>query len=217
MNFEAIVFDFDGVIIDSKYVQQLAFSQGYFRVYKKQPPYLLFEEFLGYAGDSLENIFDKMSLSSEMINPYRSISSKNISSIVLNEELINLIKTLKKEKIKIGLCTGKDRLRTVEILHYFSIKNLFDEIICSDDIENPKPHPQPLQTLLIRLRVDRKKAFMVGDAVNDILCAKSVGTFSVGVLWGEGSKEILMNVQPNFLCSTVKELTDLFLHSGELI
>lgn len=150
MNFDAVIFDFDGVIIDSTNVQQIAFFESYFLIYKKEPPLLLFKEFLSHAGDSLENIFTKMSLSVDMIIPYKSTSSNNLSSISLNEELVELLKILKKDNLKIGLCTGKDRFRTIEVLRFFNLEYLFDGIICSDDVSYPKPHPQPLETLIIK-------------------------------------------------------------------
>jgi HAD superfamily hydrolase (TIGR01549 family) len=217
MNFDAVIFDFDGVIIDSKHVQRIAFSESYCSVYRKDPRHSLFEEFLSHAGDSLENIFTKMGLSLEMVKPYRAISRKNIDSIILNEKLVNIIKVLNEDNIKIGLCTGKDRLRTEEVLRFFNIDILFDGIICSDDVVHPKPHPESLETLINQFGVKRNKTLMVGDAVNDIVCAKRAQTFSAGVLWGETSEEVLIKTKPDFIFSKVSQLNDLLIYNGELL
>lgn len=204
MTTRAVIFDFDGVVIDSREVQREAFFKSYELVNGNGVPN--FEEFLSHAGDSLSNIFQKMNLPQEMIRPYQEISAKNINKIKVFPGIRNLLHELRSKGIKIGLCTGKDRVRTLEILEYHKLKSLFDIVICSDDVIRPKPHPDSLLTCMHALRVSADKTVMVGDAVYDILCAKNCQVFTIAVSWGVNKREVLEQYKPDLICTTVPEL-----------
>ncbi|KMQ32167.1 HAD family hydrolase [Bacillus cereus] len=209
MGLGAVVFDFDGVIIDSKEVQCKAFFQSYGKVVGEGTPD--FEEFLSHAGNSLDNIFELMNLPQEMIVPYREFSSKNIHQIKMFNGMQELIKELYSMGIKIGLCTGKDRQRTLDILSYHQLLSFFDVIVCSDDVRNPKPSPDSLLACMEELNVSCEETVMIGDAANDIICAQSCNVFSIAVLWGESKLENLKLKNPDAICSTVVELRDTLL------
>lgn len=201
---KAIIFDFDGVIINSSEVQKQAFLESYRLIVGEGTP--SFQVFLSHSGDSLPNIFQKMGLPLEMVEPYRRISRERIDFITIHDGMRDLLVSLKNAGFKCGLCTGKDRERTVEILNSIGLIDFFAAIVCSDDGLNPKPHPESLfrTVKLLGTRVD--DSWMIGDAKNDIACAKAAGMECIAVTWGDTKKEELERESPDYMVDSIPEL-----------
>lgn len=177
-----LIFDLDGCLIDSSEVQKAAFYGSYKEVVGDDncPSY---EEYIKYTGDSIVNVMKKMGLPVEMVDPYRRISSNSIEKVKINEECVELIKFARGRGNKIAICTGKDHYRVVEILDYFRINDLFDCIVSSDDVEEPKPSAIPVLAAAENMNVDLKSCVVIGDGYNDLLSAKNAGVRSVLTLW----------------------------------
>lgn len=177
-----LIFDLDGCIIDSSEVQKAAFYGSYKEVVGDDncPSY---EEYIKYTGDSISNVMRKMGLPIEMVGPYRRISSSSIDKIIVNEKCVELIKKARRNGSKIAICTGKDHYRVDEILKFFSIDNLFDVIVSSDDVSSPKPAPDSILIAINKMNVKRETCVVIGDGYNDLLSAKNAGVKSVLTLW----------------------------------
>ncbi len=202
----ALIFDCDGVLIDSSEVQKCAFYGSYKEVVGDDncPP---FSEYMKHTGDSLPNIFRKMGLPVEMADPYRRISSSAVDKIIINDEAIRLIRELKELGVKNAICTGKDRYRMIEILKYFEIDDLFEAIVCSDDVAEPKPSAMPILKAINNLAEDPgTRNIVIGDGYYDILSAKRAGCECVLTLWygDEGVPR-----EADYTVETVEELRKL--------
>lgn len=176
------IFDLDGCLIDSTEVQKTAFYGSYDEIVGdgKCPPY---EEYIKYTGDSIVNVMKKMNLPIEMVESYRRISCEAIDKIIVNTEAIELIKEYRAKGSKIAICTGKDHYRAADILRYYKIENLFDALISSDDVSEPKPSAIPMLAAVKAMGVDKDSCLIIGDGYNDILSAKNVGIKSILTLW----------------------------------
>lgn len=202
---KAVIFDFDGVIINSFEVQKKALLESYRIVVGEGLPSI--EEFFRYSGDSLQNIFKKMGLPTEMVDIYRKFSKERLDDIKVYGGMEAFLIDLKNNGVKCGLCTGKDRERTIEILEKIGFKKYFDVIVCSDDVSSPKPHYESLLLTMMLLGVSRQNALMVGDAKNDILCAKAARIPCIAVTWGNMDIDSLLEELPDYLVENVKELS----------
>lgn len=213
---KAVIFDLDGVIIQSSQVQKYAFIKSYETYYGKyrKPP---IEEFFEHCGNSLTNIFKIMGLTQEMIPLYQQLSRERVKDIHVFDGIHELMGQLKEQGTKCGICTGKDRERTIEILTHHKLLSYFDTIVCSDDVEHAKPAPDSLSVALRNLQIDAKDAVMVGDAVNDILCAKAASVFSIAVTWGDQTKEVLEGAKPDLLMHSIEELRNHILKNINLM
>lgn len=204
---KVICFDFDGVIINSRKVQCMALKTSFQQVTgsDEEPPY---EEFFLQSGNSLENIFTNLNLPIEMVPIYRQISIEKMDEIETQPQMTELLFDLKKRGYKCALCTGKDRRRSVMILEKLGILDCFDMIVCSDDVSHPKPDPESLNLILNEFGEDRRYSIMIGDANNDIICAKAAAITSIGVTWGDVCKEKLLMSEPDHIAETVDELKE---------
>ena len=57
-------------------------------------------------------------------------------------------------------------------------------------------------------KLDTQEAVMIGDRKFDILGAKANNLSSIGVLYGFGSRDELVNAQADIVVDSVSELTD---------
>ncbi|MBD5534772.1 MAG: HAD-IA family hydrolase [Lachnospiraceae bacterium] len=203
---KTVCFDFDGVIISSIEVQRCAFKESYHQATGKYADEKLLKEFFHNSGDSLKNIFQKMELPLEMIEPYRKISIDQMDKIRVFEGMRELLEKLKRNGILCGLCTGKDRTRTLMILDILKLDQYFTSVVCSDDVSKAKPDPESLFTLMKNLNADPDNVVMVGDANNDVKCARSAKVPVIGVSWGDVEREVLLQDKPDYLADTVSEL-----------
>lgn len=199
-----VVFDFDGVIINSHEVQKLALKTAYESFYKhSDPPY---DAFFRHSGNSLENIFKQLELTQDMIDIYKRTSEKNIDLIKMNNGFTDLLKRIKTSDTKLALCTGKDRPRTLKILQKFNINHYFDIIVSSDDVSRPKPDAECLRLIMNELSVSENNMIMIGDSINDIFCAKNAKVVSIAVTWGDVGESDLKNQDPSVLVHTLRQL-----------
>jgi HAD superfamily hydrolase (TIGR01549 family) len=81
------------------------------------------------------------------------------------------LKVLRKD-FRLGVVTNR---RTPDILDFFRIKDYFGAIICLPDVRNHKPHPEPINLALKRLKIKPEEAVYVGDAASDAEASKAAG------------------------------------------
>jgi len=202
-----LIFDFDGVVIDSEEVQEYAYYESYKEIVgDNQCPD--FSEFMIHTGDSLSNIFRKMGLPEEMVIPYRRISNECMDKIILNNDLIDFIREIRKQNVRCAICTGKDRNRTIDILNHFRLSELFDAVVCSDDVDHPKPSAEPTLLAMERIGALRENSVLIGDGYNDILSAKSASVRSILTLW---YGDLNVPKEADYTVSSVGELRTLIL------
>ncbi len=188
--FNALLFDFDGVVLDSISLMRFAFAESYRRVVGESEPPV--NDFLAHSGDALQSILGKMKLPPEMRKHYRQISIKNMSMIEIVPGMCEVLEILVKRGFKLGLVTGKESDRTAGILEFFNLASYFSVVICSDMVEQAKPHPACVYKALAELRTDPAQTILVGDTKNDIIAAKRANVTALGVSWGIGKRNDLI-------------------------
>ncbi len=199
-----VICDFDGVIIKSSHIQKWALQESYRLVVGRGSPSV--DEFFSHSGDSLENIFAKMGFPSEMVEIYRRISWERMGEIIVYDGMRELLAKLNAVGYRCALCTGKERRRTMEMLRKFSLDQYFDAVVCSDDVEHPKPAPDSLLLAMTRIGARIEDSVMVGDARNDILCARNAGMTIIAVTWGDAPREVIEQSLPDYIVDNVDQL-----------
>jgi phosphoglycolate phosphatase len=92
---------------------------------------------------------------------------------------------LKRSGFYTALATNDERKDTEAILHHLGMDGLFDAILCSGEVNPPKPHPETIFTICRKLSIPLQEAVMVGDSMTDMMMGKSAGAaLTVGILEG---------------------------------
>jgi pyrophosphatase PpaX len=88
---------------------------------------------------------------------------------------------------------------------------MFDLLVCADDVERPKPHPEPVHRALRELDAEGGRTLFVGDSVHDMESGRAAGVATGAVLWGPFSREDLAGSSPDHWLEGPEELRELVL------
>ena len=87
----------------------------------------------------------------------------------------------------LGVVTTKTALYSKHILQHFDILKFFQVVVGSEDVEHPKPHPEPILKALCSLPIaPKEQVFMIGDTIYDLEAAHNAQINSVWVRSGYG-------------------------------
>ncbi|ODP26043.1 Phosphoglycolate phosphatase [Paenibacillus nuruki] len=200
---QLFIFDLDGTIVDSKQLMTEALGECYQNLGIEDPPY---NHFFSLMGKSLEAIFRELNIPIELVRNYQHYCSSHKDRIYLFPYMAQIIKSLSDQKKKMAILTGKDRIRTFEILKMYNIMNYFEEVVTSDDITYSKPDPEGIEKILKKLNGNISSTIMIGDGLFDIQCAKNANISSAFVCWGTGEKKIIETLAPDFIFNNPSEL-----------
>ncbi len=205
-----IIFDLDGVIVDSKQVIREAFLSAYEQVMVNSIDMPPFDIFISKIGMRLEDILHEMELPAKMAPIIKQITIDFSSQIKLFPGIKKTIQLLYDKRHYIGIATGKDRARVEKILREQCITVLFDKIVCSDEVISGKPHPDSIEKHIAKSNIPKDNTYFVGDSIIDIQCARNADVKSIAVSYGFGSTTELQSASPNYLVENISELEKLF-------
>jgi phosphoglycolate phosphatase len=109
----------------------------------------------------------------------------------LYDGISDAIHRLHLQGFTIVLCTSKPRVFAEKIVAHFELAKYFDGIHGPELDGRFDKKEELLAYLVKRYNVPLSQALMIGDRDKDVHAAKHVGTHSLGVLWGFGSKDEL--------------------------
>ncbi len=104
------------------------------------------------------------------------------------------------------IVTSKKRDMTIKALKYLNIYDYFDLIVSSDDVRCPKPHPEPIETVMNYYGLTHDECLMVGDNSHDIECAHAAGVKSVAVGWAMRGADYLKKYHPTYIINEANDL-----------
>jgi HAD superfamily hydrolase (TIGR01509 family) len=91
-------------------------------------------------------------------------------------EVLSLLEACKSRGLQTALVTSAPRVVINDVMPRLELHELFDHIVCADDVKNFKPHPEPVLMTLAALNRAPTEAIMIGDSTADILAGKAAGT-----------------------------------------
>jgi 3-amino-5-hydroxybenzoic acid synthesis related protein len=191
----AVVFDLDGVLVDSFAVMRTAFEYAYAQVVGPGPA--PFEEYNKHLGRYFPDIMRLMGLPLEMEEPFVSESTRLAGQVRMFPGVRELLQLLRDRHIGLAVATGKSGWRARALLAGLGVLDLFDHVIGSDEVPRSKPAPDIVLRALDLLQLAPADAVMVGDAVTDLVCAQSAGVTAIAALWGETDEAALLAAGPD--------------------
>ena len=112
-----------------------------------------------------------------------------------------------------GLVTSGDCSRVGRELADLGVAELFQVVVCAEDIVNRKPHPEALLLALERLGLAAADGVYVGDSPEDVQMARAAGVRAVGIPGGFPNRESLAAARPDVLEATLTGALDRLLEA----
>jgi len=206
---DAILFDLDGTLVDSnkliidsfKYTMTAFFPENDWSdsaVMTMIGP-SLFESF-GWYTDSKEKI-------ASMIDTYRDYYVKNeFSTISIYPHVADVLARLVRDGHHLAVVTTKFRVSALPSLEHFDILRHFEQIVSLDDIDKPKPDPEPVLYALDKMHCH--SGIMIGDHPSDILSGKAAGLVTCGVKWSLKTDELKLT-NPDYWIDDFRQIPEI--------
>jgi phosphoglycolate phosphatase len=209
---DLMIFDFDGTLVSSGADLVLAIN---FTLNKLLLKPRTKEEIIGFVGDGINKLIDR-ALGRDNVK-YREEAIEIFNEYYHHHLLDNTklyphaLEVLKKfvDKKKIIL-TNKRYKYTLAIAQGLDIAKYFVEIVGADSTPFQKPDKRLMEYLLNKYNVEKKKAVIIGDGVNDIKIAKYSDTLSCAYLNGLGNRRELLSLNADYYCESLMEVNSLF-------
>jgi HAD superfamily hydrolase (TIGR01509 family) len=173
----AILFDMDGVLVDSLDAWWKALNSA---LQKFKHGEITRDEFRKtYWGHDLKANLRRLHLNHEVAQFCNITYGNHLDSVTIYPDAKNVLKSLASYKKAVITNTPSDC--AWQILRKFHIEQYFDEIITSDDVVRSKPDPEIVFKACERLGVDVKTVLLVGDTESDVKAGQAAGCTVVGL------------------------------------
>jgi len=179
---EAVIFDLDGVIIDSEPLQKKAFDLT-LEPFNIKISDCEFSKLIGIK--TYENF---VYLSSKYKLPFTplkltKIKNRNYLNILIKEAkpregVVELINYLYK-KCKLAIASGSIRKDVMTTLKVLGLKKYFKVILTGDDIIESKPSPEIFLKTAKKLKIAPENCLVIEDSEAGVLAAKNVNMFVI--------------------------------------
>ena len=179
-----IIFDLDGVIINSRESMFLAWNSVKRELKTKIP----FKKYFSCIGLPFNLILKKINFDKDYkkaLTIYNKAAIKNQNKIRLYPGAKKVINDLYKKKITC-LVTSKSKTRTKKILKTFNLK--FNHIFCPEDVYPFKPHPKIILRLKKKYNLNLSEIIYIGDTIIDSEFAKRGRVEYLHASYGYGKK-----------------------------
>lgn len=110
-------------------------------------------------------------------------------SIKVYEGIENCLRKLKNGNMKTGIVTSKTREEYDTSFVPYGLADYFDYVVCADDTDKHKPHPEPILKVLEISGSAPENVIYIGDTKYDMECAQGAGVRFALAGWGAVSWE----------------------------
>lgn len=208
--YDNILFDLDGTLTDpgEGITNSVAYSLGKFGIavadrsdlYRFIGPPLAdsFRDFYGFSESECQLAIVR----------YREyFAEKGIFENRVYDGIPQLLAELKNSGRHLFTATSKPEQFAVRILEHFGLSRYFDDIVGASMDGSLSVKADVIAEALHRNGIsDRKTAVMIGDRLHDIEGANANSLSSIGVLFGYGSREELVNAGASHIADTPSDI-----------
>jgi HAD superfamily hydrolase (TIGR01509 family) len=205
---KGVIFDMDGVIVDSEELHEHCEKE----VLKQYNAVLTSELFKDVKGMRDKETFQYYS---------RHFDIKEHPDILLQKKMEIFTRLMQKKmrvypgfkdlakkcknRFKVGLVTSSSKQSVSTILKHFDIKHLFDAIVTAEDVQLAKPYPEPYVKIAEKLHVKANQCLVIEDAIHGITSAKTAGAKCIAVT-NTFPKKQLQDTSADFIIKSLREL-----------
>ena len=208
--FEAVIFDWDGTLADTKRAVIPAFQKilGQLRCEVSD------DSIERRIGTGAKNTFretleaNKIRFDDRML---KELVEKKIQAelelagtVKLFEGSIDLLESLN-DKVKMALASMNNRKIVDNMLDQKKIRKYFEVILTADEVGKPKPDPEIFLKCAIKLNCQPENCVVVEDSIFGVKSAKQAKMKCIAVPTGAYSREELKKENPDLIVGSLKE------------
>ncbi len=206
----AVIFDMDGVIIDSEPIYEEALDISFASFDLPVPPRSSYDNYKGRAGNEVFGEIARQHGYRFSANDFRQVSIQAFGNLAqekiqLFPQALNFLDFIRQKFEKVGLATSAMKPTQKMIFEKFPLDHYFDIVITSDDISKHKPDPEPYLVTAKLLEVAPEKCMVIEDTFHGVDSSKAAGCFTVAIP-NTFTKERLDQHRPDLFVQDFNEL-----------
>jgi len=183
---QTVIFDMDGVIVDTEPVHRYA----YFQHFSELNIEVSEELFTSFTGNSTRNVFQRLKTIfnleddvEDLILRKRSLFNDAFDhkeDLELLEGVENLIKNLHENGVELILASSASKVTIDRVFSRFGLHLYFSHIVSGEDFPKSKPHPAIFEFAASLSIAPKENCIVIEDSTNGVLAAKAAGIYCVG-------------------------------------
>jgi phosphoglycolate phosphatase len=207
----AIIYDFDGTLVDSADDILLCLHQALQAQGLKAPPSMG----RTWIGPPIAEILDKSgipmdtSIRDSVVSSFRELyDHSSMANTKPYEGALNMLTRSKELGIRMFVATNKP-IEPTRLLVRKWFSDFFETLVCVDSMPGRRLSKTEMVTILLHSQdLDPSETWVVGDGTNDIEAAIRCGCLPVGVAFGYGDPSELLRAGASRILSSLDELLE---------
>ena len=207
---KAILFDLDGTLTDSGegIINSVIPALEHYGI--AIPPR---EELRVFVGPPLHDTFLRFGVPADQLENATKIYRSRYIPIGKFENapypgIPELLEMLKSQGHQLFVATSKPEPMAVEILEHFDLAQYLDRI-CGASMDTSRSSKEAVIAYLLEQNGSAENMVMVGDTKYDVIGAKAHGIPTIGVSWGYGEIDEMLEAGAAAIAHTTQELLEL--------
>src|SRR5258708_13524351 len=205
-----IDFGLDGKVRDPKAGITGSIQYALGKLDREVPPE---DELTWCIGPPLRGSLAKLLGSDDLADKALSLYRERFADIGIFENEIypgieDTLSVLTEQGRRLFVATIKPSVYAERIIDHFKLRVYFERVFGSELDGRRSDNTDLLSYPLKTIRVDPPQPRRIADITHDIIGARSNGMIAVGVLYGYGSKEELLDAGAHHICATPQRLLD---------
>ncbi len=210
MEIKAVLFDMDGVLIDTEELINIAAIEGL----KQYGVYAKYEDFIPFIGAGenkyIGGVAEKYGvpfqpeMKAVVYDIYADILKQHPDAVYPGvPEMLKAVKS----KYKAAVCSAADFPKVCHNLNAIGITaDFFDGVVSGNDVTRHKPFPDVFLKGAEACGEKAENCIAIDDSLNGIKAAKAAGCVSIGITTGFDEETIRKECDPDYIISDIRDL-----------
>ena len=183
---QTVIFDMDGVIVDTEPVHHYAYNQHFKMLNIEITP----EMYASFTGNSTKNIFERLKDTFNLEQDVQTLveTKRNLfneafdhkEDLYLLDGVEDLIKDLHHNGMQLVVASSSAKVTINRIFNRFNLHQYFTHIVSGEDFPKSKPHPAIFEHAAFLSQTQRENCIVIEDSTNGIKAAKAAGIYCIG-------------------------------------
>ena len=191
---KVIIFDFDGVIVDSKHLS--------YSINKEMMPDLEYSEWESWFEGNLYKKIRTEHQNDKSQDLFFEKYNVDIVNLLPIEGIPEIIKELA-DKYTLIIISSSSQKAIRDFLNKYDLHHYFSDILGRETHRNKV---DKFHIILDKYKIEPHETLIITDTVGDVKEANEVGIKSIGVIWGVHNRDKISKTNPHFIAEKPTDL-----------